>query len=240
MDRVLIAFVALGLAAAGDVHAQTRQGSQRHAPPAPAHAPRTVPPPIVYPLPPLTTLPAGGLTPRFDNRAFRPDAPRRRQYPSSGYAPFFLGPGYGDFYAPDAAATAAAPLPVRATGFLQLAVTPADAQVYVDGLYVGTVDDINAKRELQLEAGPHRVEIRATFHQPLVVDVRIAPNETVIYRGTLDTVRPMPAPQAARAGGNPSDKIYLIPNCYLGNVPPRANRLPAGCDVKHVQVVPQK
>jgi len=35
-------------------------------------------------------------------------------------------------------------------------------------------------------------------------------------------------------------KMYMIPNCYLGNIPPRANRLPQGCDIKQVQVLGPK
>jgi hypothetical protein len=31
--------------------------------------------------------------------------------------------------------------------------------------------------------------------------------------------------------------MYLIPNCYLGNVPPKAERLPQGCDVTRVQEI---
>ncbi len=31
--------------------------------------------------------------------------------------------------------------------------------------------------------------------------------------------------------------MYLIPNCYLGNVPPRPSRLPSGCDITRVQVL---
>jgi hypothetical protein len=34
--------------------------------------------------------------------------------------------------------------------------------------------------------------------------------------------------------------MYVIPNCYLGNIPPRANRLPSGCDIKQVQVLAPK
>lgn len=34
--------------------------------------------------------------------------------------------------------------------------------------------------------------------------------------------------------------MYVIPNCYLGNVPPRQERLPLGCDINHVQVLGSK
>jgi hypothetical protein len=33
--------------------------------------------------------------------------------------------------------------------------------------------------------------------------------------------------------------IYFIPRCYLGNVPPSAARLPAGCDIKDLKVMPR-
>lgn len=135
-------------------------------------------------------------------------------------------------------------MPARAFGSLRLAVTPLSAQVFVDGYYVGTVDDVNARRELQIEAGTHRIEMRAAMHETLIVDVQVAPNETVTYRGTLDTMRaaaPPPAPIVrSPAAAAAALKMYVIPNCYLGNVPPRASRLPSGCDVKQVQVLDPK
>jgi hypothetical protein len=42
---------------------------------------------------------------------------------------------------------------------------------------------------------------------------------------------------AAPAPAGPATVMYLIPNCYLGNLPPRQNRLPSGCDAKRVQVL---
>jgi hypothetical protein len=187
--------------------------------------------------------PTGGLRPRGpDNPAFRPDRQHRQRFGfSGGFAPFFYGDpfyGYPDSGVPQTPAEA----PARATGWLRLAVTPITAQVFVDGYYVGSVDDVNAKRELQLDAGPHRIEIRAPFYQPLVVDVQVAPNETVTYRGALDVIRPVPppAPPLARGAAGAAEKMYVIPNCYIGNVPPRPGRLPAGCDIKHVQVLGAK
>ena len=32
-----------------------------------------------------------------------------------------------------------------------------------------------------------------------------------------------------------SRTLYLIPGCYLGNVPPDAGRLPAGCDISRLK-----
>src|SRR3954451_6425444 len=243
MRSLHTALLLVALAASTGAQAQSRQGGPRG--PAPAHptpsAPRTVAPPILYPSPPLMTPPPGGLTPPVtSNPAYRPSSRfPRGGYGYSGYQQYLFGSDYAD-------STTMAPGNVdvmpRAAGALRLAVTPTSAQVFVDGFYVGTVDDVNAKRELQLEPGPHRVEFRASYYQPLAVDVQIAPNETVTYRATMDTVRPA-APSASaqgRAAGAGSDKMYMIPNCYLGNVPPRADRLPAGCDVNRVQVLGAK
>jgi hypothetical protein len=121
------------------------------------------------------------------------------------------------------------------TGLLRLAVTPASAQVFVDSYYVGTVADVDAQRVLQLEAGPHRLEFRAPQYRTLTVDVRVSPMETVTYRGALDPDRPPPAVVPAPAA--PPTVMYVIPNCYLGNLPPRQNRLPSGCSAKDVQIL---
>ena len=72
------------------------------------------------------------------------------------------------------------------TGGLRIRVTPNDANVYVDGFYVGIVDDFdNAFQKLKLEPGPHHIEIRAPQHRPLAVDVMIQEDLTITYRGEL-------------------------------------------------------
>ena len=72
------------------------------------------------------------------------------------------------------------------TGGLRLKVQPNDAGVYVDGFYVGVVDDFdNAFQKLKLDRGPHRIEIRAPNHQSLSVDVMIQEDFTITYRGEL-------------------------------------------------------
>jgi hypothetical protein len=233
MRAFVVALTAFGLLTAWVVQAQPRQGSSRPAPPPPTPPPtQTVPPPIVYPFAPLMTPPAGGLTPR-ENPPFRtPARPNRGRSGGSYFGPY-LG------YPETTPTTQGAGQPQeRATGWLRLAVTPTNAQVFVDGYYVGTVDDVNAKRDLALDAGPHRIRFIALAYQTLAVDVQIAPGETVTYRGALEPATPAPSPAPRPAGAQTS--MYLIPNCYLGNVPPRANRLPAGCDIKHVQVLPSK
>jgi hypothetical protein len=249
MRSLLVALTALTWLTSSVVQAQPRQGGSRPTPPPPPPAPKqAVPPPIVLPFPPLMTPPAGGLTRPVDrgltppqrfpeNLPFRTPARPIRGYSAGssygygGYGPYF---GYPDT---TPATQAPAALPAPAIGWLRLAVAPTNAQVFVDGYYVGTVDDVNAKHDLQLDAGPHQIKFVAPQHQPLTVDMQISPNETLSYRGTLEPMPPAPpAPRAAAAQA----PMYMIPNCYLGNVRPRANRLPAGCDIKRVQVLGAK
>ena len=49
----------------------------------------------------------------------------------------------------------------RAFGGVRLRVEPRNAQVFVDGYFVGTVDDFDSGRGLPLESGPQSIEIRA-------------------------------------------------------------------------------
>jgi hypothetical protein len=71
-------------------------------------------------------------------------------------------------------------------GGLKLKVEPTNAEVFVDGYYVGTVDDFDGTfQKLELETGAHHVEIRAPGYQTIAFDVRIEFDQTVTYRGEL-------------------------------------------------------
>ena len=74
-------------------------------------------------------------------------------------------------------------------GGLRLRVKPNHAEVFVDGYYVGIVDEFdNSLQRLRLETGPHRIEVRADGYAPLTFEVRILPGRTVTYRGELRRV----------------------------------------------------
>ena len=238
MRQLFVAFAALILTAPPAAHAQPRQGGNNRPPPPPTMAPAqptpVPPPPITYPFPPLMPPPAGGLTPRVgEGPPFRTPPSGFFRSGSTAYAPFIFGyqepadPGYGK--------RSRSPAPAPATGLLRLSVTPTGAQVFVDSYYVGTVEDVNTQRVLELEAGPHRLEFRAPQYQTLTVDLRILPYETVTYRAALELTRLL-APSAPPAAAPPT-VMYVIPKCYLGNLPPRQSRLPSGCDAKQVQVL---
>mgnify|MGYP002784449151 CR=1 FL=1 len=60
------------------------------------------------------------------------------------------------------------------------------AEVFVDGYFVGTVDNFDGVRQqANLEAGPHRIEVRDPDHQSLSFDVNVQPGRTVTYRGSM-------------------------------------------------------
>ena len=72
------------------------------------------------------------------------------------------------------------------SGGVRLDVSPPDAAVYLDGAYVGIVDDFDGPfQQLRLTAEPHRVEIVAPGYEPVVVDVNVLPNQTIRYRAQL-------------------------------------------------------
>jgi len=127
----------------------------------------------------------------------------------------------------------------EANGYLQLQVVPASAEVFVDGLYVGNVNDV---RQIvpghSLEPGPHRLELRAPGYESVTVDVRIDPNDTRIYRASLEaaTRREPPAPTVVAAA--PPRTFYVIPGCYAGDKPPKADRLRPGCNTSRLVTVP--
>ena len=71
-------------------------------------------------------------------------------------------------------------------GSLKLKVKPRNTKVYVDGFYVGTVDEFDgAHQKLMLNGGRHRVELRAEGFETAVLDVLITPEKTLTFAGTM-------------------------------------------------------
>ncbi len=93
-------------------------------------------------------------------------------YPYGRYDPYA---GYGYAHVADAY-----------TGFLRLKVRPRSAEVYVDGYYVGIVNEFDGLfQRLRIEEGPHTVELRHPGYEPLTLDVLIVPGEKVTFEGDM-------------------------------------------------------
>jgi hypothetical protein len=104
-------------------------------------------------------------------------------YGGYGYGPYAggYGPGYDPYQGGYGSESG-----YRGVGSIRLKVKPADAQVYVDGYYVGTVDSFDgAFQRLSIEAGAHKVEVRAEGYETVQFDVMVTPGETVTYKGEL-------------------------------------------------------
>jgi hypothetical protein len=173
----------------------------------------------------------------------RPDRFRRlsRHHPG---LPAVVYPGVylpGPYYIPVAGLAeyqrSAAPLPRpgMARGGLTLETLPELAQVYVDGYYVGLVQEFGLRgHALDLSAGPHRVELRAAGYETLRFGVMIAPHETLRYRGDMQALPARTAVLITPSQPPAAKSVYIIPNCYAGDKPPAA-ALPAGCDLKNLR-----
>jgi hypothetical protein len=112
--------------------------------------------------------------------------------------------------------------------------------VIVDGIYEGTVDDFGGTGERALPSGVHHVRLETDGYEPVEFDVRIPDNDTITLRREMYPRTPAPAPPAAAAPvapGRVPKVIYAIPRCYLGDTPPRADQLPAGCNIADLRTL---
>ena len=112
------------------------------------------------------------------------------------YDPFFGG-GYGYGYPGDygyGAGGGSGGYSVseshRDNGSLRLKINPRNAQIYIDGFYVGVVDSYDgAFQKLGLEGGSHKVELKADGYEPLQFDVLVTPGETATYKGEMKRIQ---------------------------------------------------
>ncbi|MGD9904357.1 MAG: PEGA domain-containing protein [Vicinamibacterales bacterium] len=246
--RLLIAAVlaAVPLAAA----AQSRPSTVPSSLPPPVTPAIGLPPiglplaPIGLPLPDITpTLaPIGGSVRSTPTRT-APERPTGRvghRSPRRGGRPagvVYVVPAYGFWGAglpPAEPPGPAAPEPV-ASGTLWLDIEPRGiGEIYLDGYFVGTTLDVRGS--VEVDAGRHRVEVRAEGYQPIGVDVRVEAGGVVTLRRTLAPLAE-PAPAAVPPPPPARKPFYYIPGCYLGDVPPAEAGLPAGCDAARTVVV---
>lgn len=84
------------------------------------------------------------------------------------------------------AATTTRPMP----GGIMIEVSPAEAELWVDGALAGPAMAFSpAGRPLPLSPGTHRVELRAEHHVTLLFDVLITPGYVLPWRGFLRPAR---------------------------------------------------
>jgi hypothetical protein len=100
------------------------------------------------------------------------------------YDPWFWGGyygGYGGYYGGGYYGYGAYDL-----GSIRLKVKPRDAEVFVDGYYVGIVDEFDGTfQQLRVEEGPHVVQIKKEGFRPLEFKVRVLIDHTITLHGEL-------------------------------------------------------
>jgi hypothetical protein len=76
--------------------------------------------------------------------------------------------------------------PQRSSGGISFEITPGNAQVYVEGQYVGLVSNFSPTAQpLTLPPGRHQVEIRLVGYQTMSFDAEVVAGQVVPYQGTL-------------------------------------------------------
>jgi hypothetical protein len=192
----LVAAVTLGAAPSFAESREQNRGGRREpsrgagpAQPSGRAVPRTVPrtgrpPTVVAPYRPYGYRPNYGFS-------FRYGYPYGYRYPYGygygyGYPYGYSNYGYGYGYPAPGYYSG---VPGQLYGGVRIQGAPRDAAVYTDGYYVGVVNDFDGTfQHLNLEEGPHRIEIRAPGYPPIEFDVNVQPGQTITYRA--DVVQP--------------------------------------------------
>ncbi|HLG53806.1 MAG TPA: PEGA domain-containing protein [Vicinamibacterales bacterium] len=80
--------------------------------------------------------------------------------------------------------------PSPACGGVSFDVAPSNAQVSVDGVFVGTVEEFSGTSEpLALAPGNHYLEVRLPGYRTANIDVTIVAGEVTPYQGALEALR---------------------------------------------------
>jgi PEGA domain len=107
-------------------------------------------------------------------------------YGGHGYG----GYGYGGYDPGGGSGGYAVSRGYKESGSLRLKIDPKQAQVYVDGYFVGVVDSFDgAFQKLELDGGGHKIELKSDGFQPLDFEVLITPGETVTYKGEMKRIQ---------------------------------------------------
>jgi hypothetical protein len=107
----------------------------------------------------------------------------------AGYG-YGYGHGYGSGYGYGYGGYGPYPGPAYQTyGGIRLKVKPREAEVFVDGYFAGVVDDFDgAFQQLNLDVGPHRIELRAAGYETISFEIRTQPDEKITYKAELKPV----------------------------------------------------
>jgi hypothetical protein len=103
-------------------------------------------------------------------------------YGSGGYGYGGYGYGGGGYYG----GSGQSGYDKGPTGAVRLKVKPREAQVFVDGFFVGDIDNFDGMfQKLDIDSGGHKIELRAEGYEPIQFELLVSAGETVTYKGEL-------------------------------------------------------
>lgn len=108
-------------------------------------------------------------------------------------------------------------------GKLKTKVQPADASVWIDGKYVGHVDQFNGPgQELYLSPGEHEVTFSIAFYKDHKMSVTAEPNKTVVIEQQLarsdERIPTGPFANVKIKVRNPDKAAVLVNDRFIGHV----------------------
>jgi hypothetical protein len=110
-------------------------------------------------------------------------------YYGGGFGAAYYGGGYGNPYGYQGGYGSGS-YSRAGSGSIRLKIKPRDAQVYVDGYFVGTVDQFDGVfQKLTVDAGAHRIEVKSEGREVVQFEVLITPGETITYQGELKRIQ---------------------------------------------------
>ncbi len=138
--------------------------------------------PYPYPYPYSYSYPSA--YPAYPPPAYPPSTYPPSTYPPSAYPPGSTQPAYPQSgYPPQGSISPSQP----STGGMSFEIQPSDAQIYMDGRYVGTVGQFSpTSQPLGLTAGRHHIRITAPGYRSMEFDADIVSGEVLPYQGTLE------------------------------------------------------
>jgi hypothetical protein len=148
------------------------------------------------------------------------------------YRPYYWGYGYGGWYSPFYYGFYGqypypypyyyGPWAYDNTGSARLQVTPRNTQVYVDGYFVGIVDDFDGNlQRLNVEAGEHELQLYLDGHQTFTQKVLLVRGRTLKIAHTMQPLGPGETPQPV---SKPDESVRAEPELRRSSrqgAPPR-------------------
>ena len=135
---------------------------------------------LPYPYGYANPYPYPSTYPAYPPPAYPPPAYPPATYPPTAYPPSTY-PQSG--YPPQGSISPSQPN----TGGMSFEIQPPNAQIYVDGRYVGTVGQFSpTSQPLGLTAGRHHIQITAPGYRTMEFDADIVAGEVLPFQGTLE------------------------------------------------------